>query len=482
MPGSESLEHRLAVLDGLRRILVEELQVPRDPAELDGDTPLFVSGLGLDSLDAVELVTYAQSEFRVTLAHGGTVEPRVMRTLNTLADAVLAAQGAAALGDVGAARRAHAEAGRRPGTEAGALAAPHPAPPPPVSLSAKATDLEIIRKRVAISDTCELAVLRVPDGAQAAALDRVLPCDTRLRPGEARQSFVLDARGVPLCDLVLCREREGFVLLAEGCPRPALVGELARLSPGALDLGGGTGGRSGADAETATLCVDGPCAFALLARRFHAGIVAMPYMSFFRPDDSSLCLRAGTMGEYGYVLLLPAERLDAERARLLDLGADLDARLVGRDAVDEARLEQAFWNPRREARFGLDAVELQQQWRLQPGKAHPGAAALSARRLDEGRRMRVAFRASGELREGDPVVRGGESCGAVLLAAPSSHGPGWIGLAALRRPLAHSGMAGFVCNGADLHIVSPPFVSNLSLGVDPRRQAAARSPHPRREP
>ena len=48
MPPS-SLEQEVA------RLIVESLQLELDPAEIDPDAPLFKTGLGLDSIDALEL-------------------------------------------------------------------------------------------------------------------------------------------------------------------------------------------------------------------------------------------------------------------------------------------------------------------------------------------------------------------------------------------------------------------------------------------
>lgn len=82
------IERREDVLRRIRKILIERLQVRREVDELDPDTPLFGAGLGLDSVDSVELVVSIETEFALKLRQEATGR-RYMRTLNTLADMVL---------------------------------------------------------------------------------------------------------------------------------------------------------------------------------------------------------------------------------------------------------------------------------------------------------------------------------------------------------------------------------------------------------
>lgn len=94
LTATTSTEARVAVreqtLARVRKVLIEELGVRRTPEEIDPDTALFGSGLGLDSIDAVELVVQLDSEFGVRLPDSvfGKAE---MRTVNGLVELVLGA-------------------------------------------------------------------------------------------------------------------------------------------------------------------------------------------------------------------------------------------------------------------------------------------------------------------------------------------------------------------------------------------------------
>ena len=53
------------VRDRLKGLIVDRLKLQVDPAGIDVDAPLFGEGLGLDSIDALELVVGLEQEFGV---------------------------------------------------------------------------------------------------------------------------------------------------------------------------------------------------------------------------------------------------------------------------------------------------------------------------------------------------------------------------------------------------------------------------------
>ncbi len=87
------IERRERALGCVRRILVDDLHVPREPDEIDPDTPLFGTGLGLDSVDAVELAVSLETAFGKRLPDG-RLGRGSMRSVNMLVDMVVAVEGA----------------------------------------------------------------------------------------------------------------------------------------------------------------------------------------------------------------------------------------------------------------------------------------------------------------------------------------------------------------------------------------------------
>lgn len=87
------ISQRREVLDKLKSSLIDRLNLYQSKEQIDDDTPLFGSGLKLDSVDATELAVMLDEEFGVRISEGD--DPSFMRNVNSLASFILARQTAA---------------------------------------------------------------------------------------------------------------------------------------------------------------------------------------------------------------------------------------------------------------------------------------------------------------------------------------------------------------------------------------------------
>jgi acyl carrier protein len=82
----ERIAARSEVIRRLKRMLIERLSLPYRDADLHEDVSLLGSGLGLDSLDALELLLGIEQEFGAKVDAGSI---GVLRSINSVADYLL---------------------------------------------------------------------------------------------------------------------------------------------------------------------------------------------------------------------------------------------------------------------------------------------------------------------------------------------------------------------------------------------------------
>jgi acyl carrier protein len=71
-------------------MLRDTMKLRIEPESIDPDVPLFGTGLGMDSVDAVELVVQLDAVFGLTLSGSPWVSAK-LRTVNTIVDAIMEA-------------------------------------------------------------------------------------------------------------------------------------------------------------------------------------------------------------------------------------------------------------------------------------------------------------------------------------------------------------------------------------------------------
>jgi acyl carrier protein len=71
----------------IKQAIIRSLRLPLTADDIGDDIPLFGEGLGLDSIDVLELVLELERSFGVAITDEAT-GARVLRTVNTIAEYV----------------------------------------------------------------------------------------------------------------------------------------------------------------------------------------------------------------------------------------------------------------------------------------------------------------------------------------------------------------------------------------------------------
>lgn len=87
---------RKDLIQQLKEQIIKQLNLAdKQPEDIGDDSPLFVEGLGLDSIDALELIVLLQQEYNIKLKNAEEGQA-IFRSVGTMADYILEQKAGAA--------------------------------------------------------------------------------------------------------------------------------------------------------------------------------------------------------------------------------------------------------------------------------------------------------------------------------------------------------------------------------------------------
>ena len=333
-------------------------------------------------------------------------------------------------------------------------------------------EVAAIRGSVALSAMNHVSMTAI-DGEDALGfIDRICPRFLHINPNRMKQTVFINEKGDYLCDAYVCRDKDGCLLLCRGIESDAFVSWLLSHKRPLDNIT-----IRNLNQTHSLLAVNGPFSWELMADMHDPEIIGLPYLSFYHPSEDVTVFRAGETGEYGYLVCVPHDRVADSWEQLLAEGKRYDMARAGLHALEYCMLENNFFNIRKEGACRDTPAELQIQWRVSYHKAFLFADRLKAMREKPLARRITGVYSECTLVEGMPVFGEGDArvIGTIVNARRFLSGPGHIGLAMIDMPYAVSGIDFYRVNDgeneAPLLTVSPPFVNNRSLYVDPQVHA-----------
>jgi acyl carrier protein len=79
------------LINDLKVQIIAQLNLQIKPEDIGDDQPLFAEGLGLDSIDALELIVLLQQHYKIKLSNAED-GPKVFKSVKTMADYIMAHQ------------------------------------------------------------------------------------------------------------------------------------------------------------------------------------------------------------------------------------------------------------------------------------------------------------------------------------------------------------------------------------------------------
>jgi acyl carrier protein len=81
--------NREQLVASLKEQIIEQLNLQVSAADIRASEPLFNEGLGLDSIDALELIVLLQQKYSIKMANAED-GPKVFQSIDTIADFIIA--------------------------------------------------------------------------------------------------------------------------------------------------------------------------------------------------------------------------------------------------------------------------------------------------------------------------------------------------------------------------------------------------------
>ncbi len=334
----------------------------------------------------------------------------------------------------------------------------------PVLYTGIVDEHQAVRTAAGVFDVSHMGELRLRGPHAAAVVDHLVTNDAKtIADGQAMYTCACNEAGTILDDLIVYkRDREDWLVVCNGANRDKMSAHFRRAAEHRCDF-------ADESDETALIALQGPQAFAVLARLGGDGTALRGLASFHFRDAllagiSLTAARTGYTGEDGVELFCAWDDAPALWRAILHAGEALGCKPVGLGARDTLRLEARLSLYGNDIDETTNPLEAGLGWVVKLGKGDfVGAAALKVIASEALSRKLVAFEVTGRgiARHGYPLHDAdGRAVGVCTSGSPGPTVGKNIGLGYLPAAMSAVGSPFFVdCRGKDIEavVVKAPF-------------------------
>jgi glycine cleavage system aminomethyltransferase T len=336
----------------------------------------------------------------------------------------------------------------------------------PMKFSSFEKEYNAVRQKVGITDFSFTQRMRVPEEGLDVFEKYAAGSVANIRFGRVLHTLAADDDGMAESDLYIGNDDEHLILIGESLVDNASTKKVLE------GLGAAQAGLMDISDETALIGLDGVEAWAVARDLFTADVLGLPYLSLetYELNDIEIKLiRGGKTSEFGYLLLVPADRAVEVWERLEEAGAKYGIEPVGLETHMALRLDGRFFNIHSEGASIKDPLPLGLQWMIDfDGDDFRGKAAISDRRAAGLKKKIIGIvpqNSDGTLEVGDIIQHRKETVADVVAACYSPTLGSSIGLAQFDLEYAYAGLELIGDDDRVIRTVSlPPFTAK-SLGI-----------------
>jgi len=349
-----------------------------------------------------------------------------------------------------------AEPSQAPRTEAGAVRA----------------EYDRLRRGIALRSDTGITQFRISGPGALELVNRLVISDVaRLPIRKMMSTLMLRPDGSVLADAYVVNRGGDYLLLADG-------GSPVELMDG-IESGADQGpavSMEDLSVRESLVSLDGPFSWELLKELLGMEILGLRYLEVMADREIAgvpvSVYRAGTTGEFGYWLGLPADRQPEVIGALMEAGRRYDLGTYGSKVHELAKLENRYLNPRREGAAARNPLELNGRIMVSRDKGDYVGRAAVEQALSSGPQRRligitVEPSPAGETAVppiGAVVQHEDQQIGTVVNAGFSFTLGQPIALALMDVDHAYVGLD-YAVGGTTARTVSAPFIFNRSLGI-----------------